>query len=222
LKLRWILTDKDLAEVTASRTVWPDENHQLCHWHAHRAIEKRLKHRKPKPGRRGGEQVGGDEPGGDEPCRNQPHDGESEDDIPDDAGENQEENWTRNLINEEAIPEHLRFLLHHIDWINSEDAKEAPGRSLLNDDLIKELKNMCARHFTAHPWVPIQFGHDAEMNPPVTAPEKMLECRICKNQKWRWRRSGVQDARIAIGATSCVQSPNLHAQRTPEHAVPNE
>jgi hypothetical protein len=31
LKPRWILTDKDLAEVTASRTVWDDGNHQLCH-----------------------------------------------------------------------------------------------------------------------------------------------------------------------------------------------
>jgi hypothetical protein len=137
-----------------------------------------LKHRKPKPRRRGGEEPGGDEPGGDEPRRNQPYDGESEDDIPDDAGENQGENWTRNLINEAVIPEHLRFLLHHVDWINSEDAKEAPGRRLLNDDQIKELKNMCARHFTAHPRVPLQFGGHAKMNPPVTAPEEMLERRL--------------------------------------------
>jgi hypothetical protein len=178
LKPRWILTDKDLAEVTASRRVWADGNHQLCHWHAHRAIEKRLKHCKPKPRRRGGEEPGGDEPGGDEPRRNQPHNGESEDDIPNDAGENQGENWTRNLINEADIPEHLRFLLHHVDWINSEDAKEAPDGRLLNDDQIKELKKMCAQHFTAHPWVPIQFGGDAEMNPPVTAPEEMLERRL--------------------------------------------
>ena len=39
---RWILSDKDMAEVKASREVWPNANHQLCFWHAHKSIRARV------------------------------------------------------------------------------------------------------------------------------------------------------------------------------------
>ena len=40
---RFIHTDKDLAEIGASRQVWPEAKHQLCWWHQREAIRRRLK-----------------------------------------------------------------------------------------------------------------------------------------------------------------------------------
>ncbi|KAG6824369.1 hypothetical protein H0H92_007079 [Tricholoma furcatifolium] len=44
------LTDKDIAEINAFRTVYPDAKHQLCFWHCLRAIKTRLSilRRRPK------------------------------------------------------------------------------------------------------------------------------------------------------------------------------
>jgi hypothetical protein len=36
------LTDKDLSEINAFRSQFPDAHHQLCYWHALRAVKKRL------------------------------------------------------------------------------------------------------------------------------------------------------------------------------------
>ena len=40
---RFVHTDKDMAEIGASRSVWPDTKHQLCWWHQREAVKKRLK-----------------------------------------------------------------------------------------------------------------------------------------------------------------------------------
>ena len=40
---RFVHTDKDMAEITACRRVWPDAKHQLCWWHQREAIRKRIK-----------------------------------------------------------------------------------------------------------------------------------------------------------------------------------
>jgi hypothetical protein len=42
----FIHTDKDLAEVHASRDIWPSAKSQLCHWHVNRAVSDRIKKRK--------------------------------------------------------------------------------------------------------------------------------------------------------------------------------
>ena len=39
----FVHTDKDMAEIGASRQVWPEAKHQLCWWHQREAIRKRLK-----------------------------------------------------------------------------------------------------------------------------------------------------------------------------------
>ncbi|KAI5452823.1 hypothetical protein NCC49_006363 [Naganishia albida] len=36
-------TDKDFQEIRAVNAVWPEAKHQLCYWHAKRALEKRLR-----------------------------------------------------------------------------------------------------------------------------------------------------------------------------------
>ena len=40
---RFVHTDKDLAEISASRRVWPEAKHQLCWWHQREAIRRWLK-----------------------------------------------------------------------------------------------------------------------------------------------------------------------------------
>ena len=40
---RFVHTDKDMAEIGASRLVWPEAKHQLCWWHQREAIKRRLK-----------------------------------------------------------------------------------------------------------------------------------------------------------------------------------
>lgn len=40
---RFIHTDKDMAEIGASRRVWPEAKHQLCWWHQREALRRRLK-----------------------------------------------------------------------------------------------------------------------------------------------------------------------------------
>jgi hypothetical protein len=156
LQPRWILTDKDLAEVTASQVVWPNANHQLCHWHALRSIEKRLKQKSKR--------------------RTAVNGSDSDDDLPADAGDRQGERWVHNLLAAEAIPEHLAFLHAEAEWINSHDPNDRPGGRLLSDDRITRLKEKCRRHFTAHPWVPTR-GSDGAMLPGVTAPEEVLRRR---------------------------------------------
>jgi hypothetical protein len=39
---RFVHTEKDMAEIKASKTVWVDAKHQLCWWHLRRAIRQRL------------------------------------------------------------------------------------------------------------------------------------------------------------------------------------
>jgi hypothetical protein len=39
---RFVHTDKDMAEIQAGRNVWPGAKHQLCWWHLHEAVRKRL------------------------------------------------------------------------------------------------------------------------------------------------------------------------------------
>jgi hypothetical protein len=146
---------KHLAEVTASWVVWPDANHQLCHWHAHRSIEKRLKQKS---------------------TRRAAVDGDSDEDLPADVGDHQGEGWLNNLLALEAIPLHLHFLRFEAEWINSHDPNDVPGHRLLNDDQIKRLKQICHRHFTAHLWVPTRVS-DGVMLPGVTAPEEVLQRR---------------------------------------------
>ena len=36
------LTDKDWSEINAMRATWPEAKHQLCFWHALRALKQRL------------------------------------------------------------------------------------------------------------------------------------------------------------------------------------
>jgi hypothetical protein len=40
---RFVHTDKDMAEIGASRQVWPEAKHQLCWWHQREALRRRLK-----------------------------------------------------------------------------------------------------------------------------------------------------------------------------------
>ena len=39
----FIATDKDPAEIGAVKLVWPGAKHQLCYWHAKRALSMKLK-----------------------------------------------------------------------------------------------------------------------------------------------------------------------------------
>jgi hypothetical protein len=43
LNPRFIHTDKDPAEITAVKNVWPDSKHQLCHWHMNKAVTDRCR-----------------------------------------------------------------------------------------------------------------------------------------------------------------------------------
>jgi hypothetical protein len=133
--------------------VWPNANHQLCHWHALRSIEKRLKQKSKR--------------------RTAVNGSDSDDDLHADAGDCQGETWVHNLLAAEAIPEHLAFLHAEVEWINSHDPNDRPGGRLLSDDQITRLKEICRRHFTAHPWVPTH-GSDGAMLPGVTAPQEVL------------------------------------------------
>src|SRR6266404_287954 len=40
---RFVHTDKDMAEIGASRLVWPGAKHQLCWWHQREAVRRQLK-----------------------------------------------------------------------------------------------------------------------------------------------------------------------------------
>ena len=40
---RFVHTDKDMAEIGASRRVWPEAKHQLCWWHQREALRRQLK-----------------------------------------------------------------------------------------------------------------------------------------------------------------------------------
>jgi hypothetical protein len=40
---RFVHTDKDMVEISASRQVWPKAKHQLCWWHQHEALRRWLK-----------------------------------------------------------------------------------------------------------------------------------------------------------------------------------
>jgi hypothetical protein len=40
---RFVHTDKDMAEIGASRQTWTESKHQLCWWHLHEAVRRRLK-----------------------------------------------------------------------------------------------------------------------------------------------------------------------------------
>jgi hypothetical protein len=40
---RFVHTDKDMAEIGASRRIWPEAKHQLCWWHQREAVRRRLK-----------------------------------------------------------------------------------------------------------------------------------------------------------------------------------
>jgi hypothetical protein len=40
---RFVHTDKDMAEIGASRRVWPKAKHQLCWWHQRKAVRRGLK-----------------------------------------------------------------------------------------------------------------------------------------------------------------------------------
>ena len=44
------LSDKDWSEINALRAVWPHAKHQLCLWHALRAVKQRLAKNKDTPG----------------------------------------------------------------------------------------------------------------------------------------------------------------------------
>lgn len=39
---RFVLTDKDAAQIKAIKVVWPNTNIQLCYWHLKRAVRKQL------------------------------------------------------------------------------------------------------------------------------------------------------------------------------------
>lgn len=54
LKLRGVepeftLSDKDWSEINAMRATWPEAKHQLCFWHALRALKQRLAKKKDTP-----------------------------------------------------------------------------------------------------------------------------------------------------------------------------
>ena len=46
----YTLTDKDWSEINAMRIVWPSAKHQLCFWHALRALKQRLAKLAERPG----------------------------------------------------------------------------------------------------------------------------------------------------------------------------
>ena len=47
---KFTLTDKDISAINAMRAIWPRAKHQLCFWHALRALKQRLaKKTKPVP-----------------------------------------------------------------------------------------------------------------------------------------------------------------------------
>lgn len=43
------LTDKDWSEIDAMRAVWPEAQHQLCFWHALKAVKTHLAKNKTTP-----------------------------------------------------------------------------------------------------------------------------------------------------------------------------
>lgn len=43
---RFVLTDKDMAEIAAGTFIWPNAKHQLCWWHLKKAIRERMAKRK--------------------------------------------------------------------------------------------------------------------------------------------------------------------------------
>jgi hypothetical protein len=45
----FILTDKDQSEINAVNSVWPNTKHQLCFWHALRAVKQWLCQNKTTP-----------------------------------------------------------------------------------------------------------------------------------------------------------------------------
>ena len=45
----FVLTDKDWSEINAMAAVWPHAKHQLCFWHALRALKKRLAKNQERP-----------------------------------------------------------------------------------------------------------------------------------------------------------------------------
>jgi len=45
----FVLTDKDQSEINAVKHVWPHSKHQLCFWHALRAVKQRLVKNKSTP-----------------------------------------------------------------------------------------------------------------------------------------------------------------------------
>lgn len=50
VKPEFTLTDKDFSEINAMHAVWPSAKHQLCFWHALRAVKPRLAKNKDTPG----------------------------------------------------------------------------------------------------------------------------------------------------------------------------
>ncbi|KAI9064572.1 hypothetical protein FKP32DRAFT_1569691 [Trametes sanguinea] len=49
VKPEFTLSDKDWSEINAMRSVWPEAKHQLCFWHAVRALKQRLCKNKDTP-----------------------------------------------------------------------------------------------------------------------------------------------------------------------------
>ena len=45
----YTLSDKDWSEINAFRAVWPKAKHQLCFWHALRAVKQQLAKNKDTP-----------------------------------------------------------------------------------------------------------------------------------------------------------------------------
>ncbi len=45
----YTLSDKDWSEINAMRAVWPNAKHQLCFWHALRALKQRMSKNKDTP-----------------------------------------------------------------------------------------------------------------------------------------------------------------------------
>lgn len=49
VKPEYTLSDKDWSEINAMHSVWPSAKHQLCFWHALRALKQRLAKNKDTP-----------------------------------------------------------------------------------------------------------------------------------------------------------------------------
>ena len=47
---KFTLSDKDWSEINAMQSVWPSAKHQLCFWHALRAVKQRLAKNRDTPG----------------------------------------------------------------------------------------------------------------------------------------------------------------------------